>query len=124
MGLDVRGLSFLAAAFVLLLAAAVLVNLLRRRGRVLAGRATLAGLWVAYTAALVPLGFPQYGFSSVPPAAISTGLALLIVYAVAGRSAASGLPAVARVLVAAVFATAMLPLALLWSLTVLRIDNL
>jgi hypothetical protein len=121
MGTDSRGLTFLAVAFVLLLAAAVLVNLLRRHGRVLAGRASLAGLWVAYTAGLAPLGFPQYGFWSVPPAAISTGLSLLIVYAIVASARSL---VVARVLVAAVLATAALPLTLLWSLAALGIDNL
>jgi hypothetical protein len=123
MGIDSRGLWFLAAAFVMLLAAAVLVNLLRRRGRVLAGRAALAGLWVAYTAGLAPVGFPQYGFWSVPPAAISTALSLLVVYAIAGAGSGRSL-VVARVLVAALVATVVLPLVLLWSLTVLGIDNL
>jgi hypothetical protein len=116
---------FLAVAFLVLLAAGGVTSLLHRTGRVAAGRATLLALWVGGSVALAAVGFAQYGYWSVPPAAIAAALSLLIVYAIAGSGAGAARPLSvgARVSIAAVLATAVLPVALLWSLAMLGIDG-
>jgi hypothetical protein len=116
---------FLSAAFLILLAAGGLMSLLHRRGRVAANRAALAALWLAGTAALAAVGFPQYGVRSVLPAAVAVALSLLVVYAIAARGAsdAPGLAIGTRISIAAIVATGLLPVVLLWSLAMLGIDG-
>lgn len=118
-------LSFLATAFVVFAAAGAVATRIFGRGTVAAGRVLLFVIWFVATAAVAFIGYRQYGFWAVPPAAMAVGVSVAIVYAIARRGSdhSSWLFAAARGSIAAILATVLLPVSLLLFLVLLGIDG-
>ena len=95
------------------------------RGAAPAGRRLLLVIWFVATAAVAFIGYRQYGFRAVLPAALAVGVSVAIVYAIARRGSghSSWLFAAAMGLIAAILATVLLPVALLLFLALLGIDG-
>ncbi len=114
----------LAVAFVAFEVAGALMASMFRRGSVQAGRVVALGVWLLGSGALAFLGYRQYGVASVAPAAIAAGLSVAIVYGVTRRGAGHSWPlAAVMVTGAALAATVVLPLSLLWLLAAFGIDG-
>ena len=124
-GEPVSLVSFLATAFVVFGAAAAVATRMFGRGAVASGRVSLFVIWFVATVAVAFIGYRQYGFRAAPPAAMAVGVSVAIVYAVASRgSGHSGwLFATVRGFIAAILATALLPVSLLLFLMLLGIDG-
>ncbi len=118
-------LQFLVAAFVVLESAGLVAAWATRSGSAAAGRLAMLAVWVLGSGAVAALGFRQYGFRSVLPAVVAVAVSAGIVYLVTrGGAGRRGWPvAAALVSVAAVVATAMLPVSLLLILAMLGIDG-
>ncbi len=82
-------------------------------------------VWFLGSGALTFLGYGQYGLATVAPAVIAAGISVAIVYAVTRRGAGQHSWPVAAVMVtvAALAATAVLPLSMLWILAAFGIDG-
>ena len=118
-------LAFLATAFAVFAAAGVVATRLFGRGAVAAGRRVLFVVWFAATVAVGFMGYRQYGFQAALPAAMAVGLSVAIVYAITrrGMGHSSWLLAAVMGSLAALLATALLPLSLLLFLAMLGIDG-
>ena len=119
-------LAFLATAFAVFAAAGVVATRLFGRGAVAAGRRLLVVIWFVATVAVGFMGYRQYGFWAVPPAAMAVGLSVAIVYAITrrGMGHSSWLLTAVMGSLAAILATVLLPLSLLLFLVLLGIDGL
>jgi hypothetical protein len=118
-------LTFVATAFVVFGAAGAVATWIFGRGRVGAGRALLFVIWFFGAVAVASIGYRQYGFWAAPPAAMAVGLSMALVYAIARRGGGQSrwLLAAARGSIAAILATALLPVSLLLFLVMLGIDG-
>lgn len=117
-------LPVLAAVLVFFAIAAALLRTVARRGAV-QGRVLSLAVWLVGSVAVVFVGYRQYGWASVAPGVIAVGLSVVIVYAVARWSVGRpGWPADAlAVCLAALLATAALPVSLLMLLAALGVDG-
>ena len=118
-------LSLLGTAFVVFGAAGGVAAWLFGRGAAAAGGRLLLVIWFVATAAVVFIGYRQYGFRAVLPAAMAVGVCVAIVYAIARRGSGhtSWLFAAAMGSIAAILATALLPVSLLLFVALLGIDG-
>ena len=118
-------LAFLATAFAVFAAAGVVATKLFGRGAVAAGRRVLFVVWFAATVAVGFMGYRQYGFRAVLPAAMGVGLPVAIVYAITRRGIGHSSWLLTTVMgsLAALLATVLLPLSLLLFLAMLGIDG-
>ena len=118
-------LHFLATAFAVFAIAGAVAARMFGRGAVAAGRGLLLVTWFVATVAVAFVGYRQYGFRAVPPAAMAVGLSVVIVYAIARRGSGHSRWwfAAARGFIAAILATALLPVSLLLVLMLLGIDG-
>jgi hypothetical protein len=118
-------LPFLAVAFVVFEIAGALATWTLRNGSISAARGVSFAVWFLGSAAIALVGYRQYGLWSIPPAAIAVAVSVAIVYAVprgiAGRQ--TWLVAAVMVSVAAIAATAALPLSLMLLLVTFGIDG-
>jgi hypothetical protein len=118
-------LVFLATAFVVFAVAGTVATTMFGRGAVAAGRMSLLVIWFVATVAVAFMGYRQYGFGAVPPAAMAVGLSTAIVYAVARRGIGHSrwLVAAAMGSLAAILVTALLPVLLLVFVVLFGIDG-
>lgn len=118
-------LSWLATAFVVFGVAGAVATWMFGRGAVAASRGLLFVIWFVATVAVAFVGYRQYGFWAVPPAALAVGVSVALVYVIARRGSghSSGLFAAALGSIAAILATALLPVSLLLFLMLLGIDG-